>query len=151
MAATGQSQGQSPAVPLVESKPGTSSMRGLSLRTKPNAIQAGIHAHNWKQEQEFSPGSKAVKKAYSDQRQHWNRQQDQQDLDGDFSPQVSRGNWTGQQGSNWIPGSGTGVGRIRQVVLHPSDSQPGQDNPLITSWSGFSSRYNSRTCGERQQ
>ncbi|GFQ73018.1 hypothetical protein TNCT_478781 [Trichonephila clavata] len=57
MAATGQSQGQSPAVPLVESRPGTSSMRGQSLRTKPNAIQAGIHAHNWKQEQQGLTGT----------------------------------------------------------------------------------------------
>ncbi|GFQ76254.1 hypothetical protein TNCT_717451 [Trichonephila clavata] len=57
MAATGQSQGQSPAVPLVESRPGTRSMRGQSLRTKPNAIQAGIHAHNWKQEQQGLTGT----------------------------------------------------------------------------------------------
>ncbi|GFR14265.1 hypothetical protein TNCT_423411 [Trichonephila clavata] len=39
-AATGQSLGQ----PLAESRPGNSSMRQQSLETKPNAIQAGIHA-----------------------------------------------------------------------------------------------------------
>ncbi|GFQ80720.1 hypothetical protein TNCT_419151 [Trichonephila clavata] len=117
-AATGQSQGPSPAVPLVESKPGfgrnwtesgTKSCgttgrvqtrdqfdEGQSLRTKPNAIQAGIHAHNWKQEQQGLTGSgiltglQGSEEGLLDQRQHWNRQQD--NLDGDFSPQVSRGN-----------------------------------------------------------
>ncbi|GFR00696.1 hypothetical protein TNCT_197071 [Trichonephila clavata] len=37
--------GQSPEEPLAESRPGTSLTRGQSLKTKPNAIRAGIHAH----------------------------------------------------------------------------------------------------------
>ncbi|GFR00697.1 hypothetical protein TNCT_197081 [Trichonephila clavata] len=52
---------------------------------------------------------------------------------------------------DWIPGSGTGENRNRQVVLYLSNSQLIQHKPLVHRWSGFSKRRISRTCGERQK